>query len=118
MQAGLCYWLVGAGDGGVGAFTITAWDPSDDRVGSDKSKTREALVQHCPSKTGSYKFEGKVARGAGHFAIGVFAKEAPEAAEAPADSGPQKADLEKLIAEEAAAVAPSATQVGNFYKSR
>jgi len=116
LEAGNCYWFVAAGDPGITAFTLTVWDGSKDEVGQDKSKSREALVEHCPKKTGTFKFQGKVGRGAGHFAIGLFAKAAPEDA-APVEEGPKKADLEQMITDEASSVAPEATQVGNFYKT-
>lgn len=114
LTAGQCYIFVAAADEGVRGLQLTVWDPSNKRVAGDKSRTREALTQTCPSETGSYKFQGKVLKGAGHWAIGVFGKEAPEkkTVEEPKE---QKADLEKMISEEAASVAPEAKQVGNFY---
>lgn len=114
LQSGQCYIFVGAGDETIGALQLFVWDPDNSRVASDRSKKREALAQLCPETTGTYKLQGKIGRGAGHFAIGVFGKEAPEkpAEAAPADD---KADLEKIINDEAAATAPGAAQLGNFY---
>lgn len=114
LQAGQCYVFVGAADETVGALQLFLWDPSESRVESDRSKKREALMQYCPKETGTFKLQGKIGKGAGHFAIGVFGKEAPEkpVVEAPKDD---KLDLEKMITDEATATAPGATQVGNFY---
>ena len=118
---GNCYVFVAASDQTATALHLFVWDPEDKKVADDKSKTREALAQTCPKQTGTYKVQGKVARGAGHFAIGVFGKEAPEGAVAEAEPEPPKEpekvklDLEKIINEEAGAVAPGTKQVGNFY---
>lgn len=115
LTAGQCYIFVGAADEGVKGLQLTIWDPGNKRVAGDKSRTREALTQHCPSETGSYKFQGKVLKGAGHWAIGVFGKEAPEKAAPAEEPKEKKADLEKMIGDEAASVAPEAKQIGNFY---
>jgi hypothetical protein len=93
MTAGNCYVIVGAADETVTSLHVTVWDPNNKRVGQDRSKSREALVQHCPKETGSYKIQGKIGRGAGHFAIGVFGKEAPEKGAVAEEPKANKADL-------------------------
>jgi hypothetical protein len=85
---GNCYVFVAASDQTATALHLFVWDPEDKKVADDKSKTREALAQTCPKQTGTYKVQGKIARGAGHFAIGVFGKEAPEGAVAEAEPVP------------------------------
>ena len=121
LSAGNCYVVVGAADETAKVLHLFVWDPNNDKVADDKSKSRQALAQLCPKRTGTYKIQGKVAKGAGHFAIGVFGKEAPEGAEPtepegpPEPAKPAKLDLEKVINEEAAAVAPGTKQVGSFY---
>jgi hypothetical protein len=115
MTAGQCYVIVGAADETVTSLHLTVWDPANKRVGQDRSKSREALVQHCPKETGSYKIQGKIGRGAGHFAIGVFGKEAPEKAAAAEEPKADKADLEAIINADAESIAPGAKQDGKFY---
>lgn len=114
LQAGQCYIFVGAADETVSAFQIFVFDPQNSRATSEKAKGREALAQHCPTETGTYKVQGKIGRGAGHFAIGVFGKDAP-AKLAKVEEGPAKLDLEAMILKDAEAAAPGATQVGTFY---
>jgi hypothetical protein len=114
LEQGKCYGFVGAADPGVERLEIFLWDPGDSRIDSNKSKTREAFVQYCADKTGTYRFQAKVGRGAGHFAVGVFGKDAPEKAPEPTVA---KMDLEKIIEDEAGSVAPGATRLGNFYKA-
>jgi hypothetical protein len=74
LEGGKCYYFSAAGDQTVRSIGLYLWDPSDSRVESDKSKTRKSFLQHCPETTGSYKVEAKVLGGAGHYAVGVFAK--------------------------------------------
>lgn len=124
MESEQCYWLVGVGEEAVKELSLTVWDSKDDRVRSERSDTRVAVIQHCPTKTETFKFEGKIAGGAGHFAIGIFTKEAPEAPKEPKKAGdpdappPKKVELEKVIATEAQAIATGVKQVGKFYKSK
>ncbi len=114
LTAGQCYVVVGAADETVTSLHLLMWNPANKRVAMARPKGREALVQHCPEETGSYKIQGKIGKGAGHFAIGVFGKEAPEKVvkEEPKEN---KADLEKIIKDDASSMAPGAEQVGNFY---
>ena len=117
---GNCYTFVGAADQTVTMLHLFVWDAGNDKVADDKSKSRQALAQHCPKQTGTYKVQGKIVKGAGHFAIGIFGKEASgeEVAtaepETPAEPVKQKLDLEKVIKDEASAVAPDTKQIGNF----
>lgn len=105
-EAGQCYTFVAAGDSTVEVFDLRVWGPKGKAPKArDKSKGREALTQYCPEETGVARFEGKVAKGAGHFAIGVFKKGAPEKVEPVAEKG---LDLDKIIQDEAAAAAPGA----------
>jgi hypothetical protein len=114
-EAGQCYTFVAAGDPTVEVFDLRVWGKSKIPAARDKSKGREALVQYCPEETGVARFEGKVAKGAGHFAIGIFKKGAPEKVEVVEKS--DKLDLDKLIADEAAAAAPG-SKLENMYVAK
>ena len=117
LEKGKCYYFSAAGDETVRSMGLYLWDPSDSRLDSDKSKTRKSFLQHCPKTTGSFKVEAKVLGGAGHYALGVFSKDAPEEEVAAAPPAPAGPDLEKVINDEASATAPGAVQVGNFYNA-
>lgn len=107
-EAGQCYTFVAAGDPSIEVFDLRVWGPKGKAPKArDKSKGREALTQYCPEETGVARFEGKVAKGAGHFAIGVFKKGAPEKVE-PVAAKEDLLDLDKIIQDEAAAAAPGA----------
>ncbi len=121
MEVGQCYFLVGQGDDQIEALALYLWDEGGSRVASEGSPNNAVVLSHCPESSGLYKFESKVKGGAGHFAVGVFKKPhtakaapAPEAKPKVVDRGPA---LEKLITDEAAAVAAGATQKGAFYKA-
>lgn len=114
-EAGQCYTIVAAGDPTIEVFDLRVWGKSKIPAARDKSKGREALVQYCPEETGVARFEGKVGRGAGHFAIGVFKKGAPEKVEVVEKK--DKLDLDKVIADEAAGAAPGA-KLENMYVAK
>jgi hypothetical protein len=115
VEAGQCYYFVAAGDPTIEVFQLSVWDGKSKRpVEDEKAKGREALVKFCPKETGVSRFRGKVGRGAGHFAIGVFKKVAPQEQAEPVDQG---MDLEKVINDEAASVAPGSTLV-NMYTTK
>ena len=111
LNKGTCYWFIGQGDGGVERLGLSVWDTTGSKVTDEKSKTNSSVVQHCPKSTGTFKFEAKALRGNGHFAVGVFSKDAPPE---PVVEAPKAPDLEKMINDDAAAQAPGATQVGKF----
>ena len=115
-EAGQCYTIVATGDPTIEVFDLRVWGKGRSPAARDKSKGREALVQYCPEETGVARFEGKVARGAGHFAIGVFKKAAPEKVE-PVAAKEDKLDLDKIIADEAAGAAPGA-KLENMYVAK
>lgn len=116
LNKGSCYWFIGQGDEGVERLGLIVWDGGGSRVTDEKSKTNSSVVQHCPKSTGTFKFEAKVLKGAGHFAVGVFSKDAPPPP--PTPEAPKAPDLEKIINDDAAAQAPGATLVGNLYSAQ
>lgn len=112
LERGKCYWIVGSGDDTVEKLGIYLWDQDDSRVDSDRSRNASALVKHCPEKTGTFKFEVKVMAGAGHFAAAIYEKAADDT---PPPPPPKVVDLDAIIAAEAKANAPGATQVGELF---
>ncbi len=115
VEAGQCYVFVAAGDPTIEVFDLRVWGKSKIAAARDKSKGREALARFCPEETGVSRFEGKVAKGAGHFAIGVFKKGAPK----PVEEAPKKGqlDLDKIIQDDAAAAAPG-SKLENMYTAK
>lgn len=113
LDASKCYWFSGVGDQTVERLSLYLWDPNDKRITSNRSKNARSVIFHCPEVTGMYKLQAKVADGAGHYAVGVYSKEAPpKAAPPPVEEKAKGPDLGALLDAEAASIAPGATRVG------
>ena len=75
MEAGKCYWVVGAGEPGkVKRLYVYLWDPKSKRITENKSDSEISMVGHCAKEAGMYKFQAKVDSGKGDYKVGVFAK--------------------------------------------
>jgi hypothetical protein len=74
LDADKCYWLIGAGDGTVAELHLSLWDPKGQRIAVNAPGTNRVRIGHCPTVTGLYHFQAKVARGAGKYQVGVYAK--------------------------------------------
>jgi hypothetical protein len=112
LEAGNCYWFGFAGDNGIGKFSMYIWGPTDKRLDSTRGRPPQGVFKHCALENGTYRLEGKVGEGAGHFAVVVYKTQGPTvvvAAPAP------KLDLTAIIEAQAAAAAPGATRVGDFF---
>ena len=115
-----CYWFSGVGDEQVQKLYLYLWDPADKRVQTKKVDGPMAVLTYCPETSGMFRLQGKVDEGVGHFAIGLYAKQAPTKTvkvEPPPAAAPAGVDLEKIIDKSAAAAAPGAKRVGDFYAS-
>lgn len=116
LDAGSCYWFGYAGDAGVERFSMYVFSPKDKRLDSARGKAPHGVFTHCASESGLYRLQGKVSRGAGHFAVVIYktASKTPPAA-TPAPTPTSSANLEELIEKQAAAAAPGAKRVGDFF---
>ena len=112
LEAGQCYFFGYAGDSGVGKFSLYIWDPNDKRLDSSRGKPREGVFMHCARTNGMYRVQGKVAQGAGHYAVVVYRTKAAAAPPPPVE---QKLDLEATIERQAASAAPGTKRAGEFY---
>lgn len=113
VESGQCYYFVAAGDPTIEVFHLMVYKEDSKRpVSDDKQKGREAMTRYCPEKTQVAKFRGKVGRGAGHFAIGVFKKPNNEAV-----ATEEKLDLDAIIKADAETAASGSTLV-NLYESK
>lgn len=76
LEAGKCYWFIGAGDGGVDQLTLTLWGPppGEKQIGINQSENNRVTVGHCPAKSGMFHVQAKVDGGEGKYKVGVFAK--------------------------------------------
>jgi hypothetical protein len=106
LDAGQCYWFSGHGDLTVDKLTLYLWDPKDSQVAHEKPNGRKVIMTYCAESTGMYRLQAKVVGGAGHYGVGIFAKKAP-----PKDAPASK----QLIEREAAATAPGASRVGEYF---
>jgi len=110
MDSDHCYWIGGAANERLGLYLF---DPKGKRVESRLPKTNDALLEYCPSSDGLHRLETKLHR-KGELAVAVYVGAKPEPVAAPvAAAGPT---LEEMIAKEAAAAAPGATQVGTMFE--
>lgn len=116
LEAGNCYWFGYAGDAGVEHFSMYIFDPKDKRLDSARGKPPEGVFTHCAEQNGIYRVQGKVADGAGHYAVVVYKTKAPEKVAPPTPPAPKEADLGAVIEKQAAAAAPGAKRIGDFYE--
>jgi hypothetical protein len=113
LEPGKCYWIVGAGmPGRVKKLSLYLWDPANKRVTDNRADSPNAMIGHCPTQPGMYKFEAKVESGSGEYRVGVYAKAGSGGAMAPQAPA---ASLEDIVNQEAEAAAPGAKRVGKLY---
>lgn len=74
LEAGKCYWFVGAGDDDVDELYLYLWNPEDDRITQSKPESREVSIGHCPKVSGMHRFQAKVGSGSGAYAVGLYKK--------------------------------------------
>ncbi|WP_394830889.1 hypothetical protein LVJ94_30715 [Pendulispora rubella] len=75
LEAGHCYWFIGAGETGqVKKLSMYLWDSRDKRVTQTFADSNTAMVGHCPTASGMYRFQAKVESGSGRYKVGVFDK--------------------------------------------
>ena len=107
LEAGRCYWFGYAADPGVERFSFYIWDPANHRADTERNRPGQGVVSYCPTVNGMHRLQGKAASGAGHFAVVAYAKQG--AVPAP------PLDLVATIEAQAAAAAPGAARIGEFY---
>ncbi|MCA9621691.1 MAG: hypothetical protein KC731_21860 [Myxococcales bacterium] len=126
LEQGQCYLFSMVGDPTVKRFYVLLWDTKGSRVIDTKEPAPGVVVEHCPTVTGSYDFEVKVAEGHGHNLVRVFSQKpgaamayggdavapAPVAASTPA--APASGDGVASRIEEMAAAAAGAERVGEM----
>lgn len=75
MNAGACYWFIGAGDpASVSSLYMYLWSPTMQRITENRSDTPMSMVGYCATVPGMYKFEAKLNKGKGAYKVGVYAK--------------------------------------------
>ena len=117
LEAGFCYTVAGVGGQGVKHLYLYMWDPTDKRVATEKPERPSVNLRYCPDFSGSYRVQAKTGEGYGPLAVGVYAVAAPpKAAPPPPPPPPPVLDLSAVIEQQAAAVAPGAVRVGEFYR--
>ncbi len=109
LEAGRCYWFGYAADTTVGTFSVYLWDPGNHRAETVRNRQREGVVPYCATTNGMYRLEGKVTSGAGHYAFVTYAKQGAVPTTLPVR------DLTQTIEAQAAAAAPGAVRVGEFF---
>lgn len=114
LQDSFCYTFSGVGGQGVKHLYLYLWDQAERRVATEKPERPNVLLRHCPATTGSYHLQAKTGEGFGPMAVGVYAVPAPPKAPPPAP--PPIMDLGQLIDQQAAAAAPGAMRVGDFFR--
>lgn len=75
MEAGKCYWIIGAGEPGkVKRLFLYLWDPRSKRITENKSDSETTVVGHCAKESGMYKYQLKVDSGSGAYKSGIYVK--------------------------------------------
>lgn len=75
LQAGKCYWFIGAGQTGkVKKLALYVWDPKNSRITATKAESNVVNAGHCAKETGMYRFQAKVTSGGGPYKVAVFEK--------------------------------------------
>ena len=74
LEAGRCYWFIGAGDATVRELYLYLWDPSGHRVTENRARSNQAVIGHCATVTGIYKVQAKVASGKGTYQLGIYVR--------------------------------------------
>jgi hypothetical protein len=75
LEAGQCYWWIGAGDPAtINELTLYLWDPQDTRITQSKSQSNKVTIGHCPTKSGMFKFQAAVSSGDGNYMVGLYKK--------------------------------------------
>jgi hypothetical protein len=112
LEAGSCYWFGFAGDAGIGRLWTYVWSPQDKRIDSSRGRAPEGVLKICATESGMHRLQGKVADGAGHYAIVVYKGPGPGV---PVVVASAPVDLTAVIEAQAAAAAPGAARVGEFF---
>jgi hypothetical protein len=117
LESGKCYHMAAVGDQNIREMSLYLWDTTGWRAETERGRTSKTVLMHCPEKTGMHEFEVKPTGGNGHFAFGIFSKDAPTPDPEPvAPPEPAGMDLAALIEKEAKSSAPGAERVGDFFK--
>jgi hypothetical protein len=74
LEAGRCYWFIGAGDPGIHELYLYLWDPANNRLTENRSRNNQSLIGHCPKVSGMYKVQAKVEKGKGSYQMGLYAR--------------------------------------------
>jgi len=75
LQAGKCYWFIGAGQTGkVKKLALYVWDPKNSRITATKAESNVVNAGHCAKETGMYRFQAKVTSGGGPYKVAVYEK--------------------------------------------
>jgi hypothetical protein len=120
LEGGRCYWFSSAGDQTVEELSLYLWDPTGERVSTERGKSPRTVLSYCtpPVMPGLYKVQAKVEEGHGHYALGIYGKAAPQGpapAPVPAPAAPKGPDLGKVVDDMAKATAPEAERVGEHF---
>lgn len=117
LQAGLCYTFSGIGGQGVRHLYLYLWDSAEKRVATEKPERPAVTLRYCPDVPGSYHVQAKTGEGHGPLAVGVYAVAAPpKVAPPPPPPPPPPLELGPMIDQQAAAAAPGAARVADFYR--
>lgn len=73
LSAGRCYVFVSVGSPTMEALYTYLWDPSGERVATQK-EGRESIFTHCARSSGRYHFLGKAAGEAGEMRSAIFVR--------------------------------------------
>ena len=74
LDAGRCYWFIGAGETSVQHLSLYLWEPAGSRVTDNRSRNNQAVIGHCPKVSGMFKVEAKVEKGSGAYQMGIYVR--------------------------------------------
>jgi hypothetical protein len=116
LEGNTCYWFSGSSEG-VTKLYMYLWKPNSNaftpRV-ADLRSPGQGTMAYCTQEAGMYKFQVKT-EGKGHFVVALFGKEAPKQV-APEVMEKKAPNLGPLCDKRAAAAAPGAKLVGDYFE--
>jgi hypothetical protein len=68
--------MVGLAQPPIRVLHLLLWDPTGQKVAELRIPTDAPVLQHCPKMDGAYHLQGRILRGSGAYALGIYERRA------------------------------------------